>query len=114
MRMPLIDPLRVCSAGRMGAWVPAPPGPNMDWHRSIVSQFAGICAAECAVTLEGEPDAAESRGSLRPIRIGISLRANAGFFQVENVLCPKINIRPVKGCIELHAGLKGKEPLQYL
>ena len=51
---------------------------------------------------------------MRPIRIGISLRANAGFFQVENVLCPKINIRPVKGCIELHAGLKGKEPLQYL
>jgi metal-dependent HD superfamily phosphatase/phosphodiesterase len=55
-----------------------------------------------------------SKGSSKPIRIGIPLRANAGFFQVENVLCPKINIRPVKGCIELHAGLKGKEPLQYL
>ena len=55
-----------------------------------------------------------SKGGSKPIRIGITLRENAGFFQVENVLYPKINISPVKGYIELHAGLKGREPLQYL
>ena len=55
-----------------------------------------------------------SKGGAKPIRIGITLRENAGFFQVENVLYPKINISPVKGYIELYAGLKGKEPLQYL
>ena len=55
-----------------------------------------------------------SEGSSKPIRIGISLREKVGFFQVENVLYPKINISPVKGYIELHAGLKGREPLQYL
>ncbi len=53
-------------------------------------------------------------GSARPIRIGITLRENAGFFQVENVLFPKINISPVKPYIELFAGLGDKAPLQYL
>jgi len=55
-----------------------------------------------------------SKGTAKPIHIGITLRENAGFFQVENVLYPKINISPVKEYIELYAGLKGKEPLQYL
>lgn len=55
-----------------------------------------------------------SSGSARPIRISITLRENAGFFQVENVLYPKINVSPVKPYIELLAGLQGKEPLQYL
>ncbi len=54
------------------------------------------------------------RGDDRPIRIEISLRENAGFFQVEQVLFPKVNASPVKPYIELVAGRKGGALLRYL
>jgi len=53
-------------------------------------------------------------GVTRPIRITITLRENAGFFQVENVLFPKISASPVKPYIELQAGLRGEDSLKYL
>jgi uncharacterized protein len=55
-----------------------------------------------------------SEGEESPIQIAISLSENAGFFQVENVLFPKIASSPVKPYIELLAGIAGKEPLKYL
>lgn len=54
------------------------------------------------------------RGTTRPIRIGITMSEHAGFFQVEKVLFPKINASPVKPYIELFAGVRGQEKLQYL
>lgn len=54
------------------------------------------------------------KGEERPIRIEITLRENAGFFQVEKVLFPKIDISPVKPFIELVAGTRGGALLRYL
>lgn len=52
-------------------------------------------------------------GDKKPIRIIISMADTAGFFQVEEVLMPKINASPVKPYIELMAEF-GEESLQYL
>jgi len=49
-----------------------------------------------------------------PIRIPITMSENAGFFQVEQALFPKIKASPVKPHIELFAGKKGGNLLQYL
>lgn len=54
------------------------------------------------------------KGEARPIRIHITMSENAGFFQVEQVLFPKINASPVKPHIELFAGKRGGKLLQYL
>lgn len=54
------------------------------------------------------------RGEEKPIGISIRLRETAGFFQVENVLFPKIENSPVKRYIELSAGLRGSSSLRYL
>ncbi len=54
------------------------------------------------------------KGKEKPIGISIRLRETAGFFQVENVLFPKIENSPVKPYIELSAGLSGSSFLRYL
>lgn len=76
------------------------PGPQIgDIHRYSAS------AVEKVVIEKGES---------RPIRIRITMSENAGFFQVEQVLFPKIKASPVKPHIELLAGKKGGNLLQYL
>jgi len=76
------------------------PGPQVgDIHRYSAS------AVEKVVIEKGE---------IRPIRIRITMSENAGFFQVEQVLFPKIKASPVKPHIELLAGKKGGNLLQYL
>ena len=63
-------------------------------------------------------DAIESvdieRGRRSPIRITIRMREVVGFFQVEEVLFPKIDSSPVKPHIELYAGVKGQKLKRYL
>ncbi len=54
------------------------------------------------------------KGDSRPIRIEIMMSENAGFFQVEQVLFPKIKASPVKPHIELFAGKQGGVLLKYL
>ena len=55
-----------------------------------------------------------SEGSDRPISIEITLNESVGFFQVEEVLLPKILSSTIKQYIELIAGIKGGEKKRYL
>jgi len=53
-------------------------------------------------------------GKEKPIAIHITMNASVGFFQVEEVLFPKINMSPVKKHLELYAGVKDRKTKQYL
>ncbi|MFP4331651.1 MAG: HD domain-containing protein, partial [Spirochaetaceae bacterium] len=48
-------------------------------------------------------------GSERPIAITIEMNQSVGFFQVEEVLYPKLNMSPAKEFIELYAGITGQK-----
>jgi uncharacterized protein len=54
------------------------------------------------------------QGEDRPIRIDIEMSQSVGFFQVEEVLFPKLNMSPAKPYIELTAGVIDEEPRRYL
>ena len=53
-------------------------------------------------------------GTRAPIRIEIHMSETVGFFQVEEVLFPKIKASPVKPLVELYAYMEGMEPKCYL
>ncbi|HPS38403.1 MAG TPA: phosphohydrolase [Candidatus Cloacimonadota bacterium] len=55
-----------------------------------------------------------TKGQEKPIRITVEMTASVGFFQIEEVFFPKINISPVKPYIELFAGVPEREMLRYL
>ena len=55
-----------------------------------------------------------SRGEEKPIRIDIEMSQSVGFFQIEEVLFPKLNMSPAKPYIELTAGITEEEPKRYL
>lgn len=42
------------------------------------------------------------------------MSSDVGFFQIEEVLIPKINSSPANGFVELFAGVEGKEMKKYL
>ena len=42
------------------------------------------------------------------------MRAEVGFFQVEEVLIPKIQSSPAKSLLELYAGVEGEEMKRYM
>ncbi|MBN2829887.1 MAG: phosphohydrolase [Candidatus Cloacimonetes bacterium] len=54
------------------------------------------------------------KGEVKPICIQVVMSESVGFFQIEEVLFPKIKISPVMPYIELLAGVEGEEPLKYL
>jgi len=54
------------------------------------------------------------KGEKKPIQIKVDMSESVGFFQVEEVLFPKIKSSPVRKYIELFAGVKGKELKKYL
>jgi metal-dependent HD superfamily phosphatase/phosphodiesterase len=54
------------------------------------------------------------KGENRPIRIEVDMSAEVGFFQIEEVLLPKVNSSPVKPYVELFAGVGTAEKKQYL
>jgi metal-dependent HD superfamily phosphatase/phosphodiesterase len=54
------------------------------------------------------------KGVEKPIRIIVEMSAEVGFFQIEEVLLPKVNSSPVKPFVELLAGVVGQEKKQYL
>ena len=54
------------------------------------------------------------QGNERPLKIEIHMRAEVGFFQVEEVLIPKIQSSPVKSLLELYAGVEGEEMKRYM
>jgi metal-dependent HD superfamily phosphatase/phosphodiesterase len=59
-------------------------------------------------------EGAHHQGEELPIRIEVEMAESAGFFQVEEVLHPKIAYSPVKPYIELYAGVTGRDMLRYL
>ncbi len=54
------------------------------------------------------------KGETKPIEIKVTMTASVGFFQIEEVLFPKILKSPVKKYIELYAGVEGRDYLKYL
>lgn len=50
----------------------------------------------------------------KPIRIEITMSTEVGFFQIEEVLLPKINSSTIKCYVELYAGVVGCQLKQYL
>jgi metal-dependent HD superfamily phosphatase/phosphodiesterase len=54
------------------------------------------------------------KGKERPIRIHVQMAQSVGFFQVEEVLLPKINISPVRPLIELVAQVREEKSRQYV
>lgn len=54
------------------------------------------------------------KGGDKPIKISVVMDAEVGFFQVEEVLMPKIGASSIKQYIELYATAKGGEAKQYL
>jgi len=55
-----------------------------------------------------------SKGDPKPIRITVEMSTDVGFFQIEEVLLPKVNMSPAKQYIELYAGIVGQEAKKYL
>jgi metal-dependent HD superfamily phosphatase/phosphodiesterase len=53
-------------------------------------------------------------GTVKPIGINIEMSQSVGFFQVEEVLFPKLRMSPAMNYIELTAGIIGEEPRRYL
>jgi metal-dependent HD superfamily phosphatase/phosphodiesterase len=54
------------------------------------------------------------KGRTQPIRITVSMKESVGFFQVEEVLLPKIESSPVKPFLELYAAVAGQKSKRYL
>ena len=54
------------------------------------------------------------RGKDKPIKIEIHMKSEVGFFQVEEVLIPKIQSSPAKKLVELHAGVDGEDMKRYI
>lgn len=55
-----------------------------------------------------------TKGEQKPIKIEVTMSSDVGFFQIEEVLIPKINASPAKNLLELYAGVIEQEPKQYL
>lgn len=54
-----------------------------------------------------------TKGEDCPIKIEIHMRSEVGFFQVEEVLIPKVSASPARHLVELHAGVVGEEMKRY-
>ena len=50
----------------------------------------------------------------KPIQIEVFMSSDVGFFQIEEVLIPKINSSPARDFVELFAGIEGKGLKKYL
>ena len=59
-------------------------------------------------------DVTIEKGTDKPLRITVRMSTSVGFFQVEEVLYPKIDSSPVKKYIELYAGIIDDELKCYL
>jgi len=54
------------------------------------------------------------KGSERPLKIEVKMKSEVGFFQVEEVLIPKLQSSPAKHLIELYAGVEGEDVKRYI
>lgn len=55
-----------------------------------------------------------SKGDPSPVRISIEMTSDVGYFQVEEVLLPKVDMSPAKPFVEVVACLRGGEGKKYL
>ncbi len=55
-----------------------------------------------------------TKGEGKPIRVSVEMSTDVGFFQIEEVLLPKVNMSPIKPYVELYAGINGQELKKYL
>ena len=55
-----------------------------------------------------------SAGESKPVRISVRMSESVGFYQIEEVLFPKINSSTMKPYIELVAAVKGGDEKKYL
>lgn len=55
-----------------------------------------------------------SKGDPKPVRITIVMSSDVGFFQVEEILLPKVNMSPFKPYVEIMASLQGREGKKYV
>ena len=54
------------------------------------------------------------KGEQKPVRISVEMSSDVGFFQIEEVLLPKMNMSPAKQYIELYAGVTDREIKKYV
>ncbi len=54
-----------------------------------------------------------SKGKENPLKIEVHMKSEVGFFQVEEVLIPKLQSSPARHLIELHAGVEGEDMKRY-
>lgn len=54
------------------------------------------------------------QGIEKPIQIEVFMSSDVGFFQIEEVLIPKINSSPARDFVELFAGIEGNGLKKYL
>ena len=54
------------------------------------------------------------KGEEQPILIDVEMSSDVGFFQIEEVLLPKISMSPAKEFVEVHAGVIGQIKKRYL
>jgi len=52
-------------------------------------------------------------GTELPLKVEIEMESEVGFFQVEEVLIPKLQSSPARQYVELYAGVKGKDVKRY-
>ncbi len=55
-----------------------------------------------------------NKGNEHPLKIEVQMKSEVGFFQVEEVLIPKLQSSPAKHLIELYAGVEGEEVKRYI
>jgi metal-dependent HD superfamily phosphatase/phosphodiesterase len=55
-----------------------------------------------------------TQGTEKPVKISIKMHSDVGFFQVEEVLFPKMNMSPIKPYVELYAFVIGGPVKKYL
>ncbi|MDD2394866.1 MULTISPECIES: phosphohydrolase [Sphaerochaeta] len=55
-----------------------------------------------------------SKGEGPPILIDVQMSSDVGFFQIEEVLLPKISMSPAKQYVQIFAGVIGQEKKRYL
>lgn len=55
-----------------------------------------------------------TQGDELPIRIDVQMCSDVGFFQIEEVLLPKLSMSPAKAYVQVVAGVIGQEKKRYL
>ena len=56
----------------------------------------------------------EGSGETKPIKIDVEMSGDVGFFQIEEVLLPKISSSPAREHVEIYAGITGEDKKKYL